>query len=93
MLGDILPLRGHVGVELERLEMNFRAHLAIKIFQRLLERLQADDAPRAGDIGDEIDLDGNRCGCRHRESSVRVTGSTANMWTAGSAINPAAGIL
>ena len=62
VFGGILPLRWHLRVQLERLEMDLRRHLARKLRQRLLQRRQPARAPRAGNVGDEVDAHGNGWG-------------------------------
>src|ERR1700761_8715760 len=56
VLAGVLALGPHAGVQLEGLEVQRDGHLGAEALQRGLERGEADGAPRAGDIGDEIDL-------------------------------------
>src|SRR5262245_53423584 len=56
VLGNVLSFRWHVWIQLERLQMNVRSHSAIDATQRLLQRPQADHAPRAGDVRNKVDL-------------------------------------
>ncbi|MNT97715.1 hypothetical protein D3C72_2401000 [compost metagenome] len=58
MLSDVLALGAHLRVQLERLKVHVKGHFALQTVGRLLQRLEADDTPGAGDIGDEIDLEG-----------------------------------
>ena len=58
MLADVLTTGGHLRVEFERLEMQFSGKLVLQPVQRLLQCRQADGAPRTGNVGDEIDLQG-----------------------------------
>src|SRR5690606_35397993 len=43
--------------QFERLEMEFRGHFIAGALQRLFERFQADRAPGADHVGDEVDAD------------------------------------
>jgi hypothetical protein len=52
---DVLAAGRHAGIQFERLEVQLGGDLAVEALQGLLERVQADDAPRAGDVGDEVD--------------------------------------
>ena len=61
VFADVLAARRHGGIELERLKVEFGAYLVLQPLQCLLERRQAYRAPRARNVGDEIDLEG----CRH----------------------------
>ena len=61
VLDDVLALRRHLRIELERLEMNFGASLGADALERLLERGEPDRTPGAGDIGNEVDLERSRC--------------------------------
>ena len=56
VLDDLLALRRHLRVQLERLEVQVGLHFAVEPLERAFERVEADRAPGAGDIGDEIDL-------------------------------------
>jgi hypothetical protein len=56
VLGNILPFRGHVRIELERLKVNVDARSVVDARERLLERAQSDHAPWTGDIGHEVDF-------------------------------------
>src|SRR5690606_5452012 len=55
VLGDVLALGAHLRVQLEGLEADVGRHLAVEALQGLLQPAQADGAPGAGDVGDEID--------------------------------------
>src|SRR5690606_20886963 len=57
VLGDVLAFRPHARIELEGLEMDRCIDLVAQPVQGGLERGQADRAPGAGDIGDEVDPD------------------------------------
>jgi len=57
MFGDVLAAGRHLRIELERLEVQFRPHVALQIVEGLFQRGQPDGAPGAGDVGDEIDLE------------------------------------
>jgi hypothetical protein len=78
MLDHILALGRHVGIELERLEMQRGFDLVTSACQRLFQAVQADDAPGAGNVRDEIDLEraGHRpvlsCGYRVDMGQVRT---------------------
>ncbi|KPX39723.1 Unknown protein sequence [Pseudomonas syringae pv. helianthi] len=67
VLFDVLPFGRHVRVQLERLEVDVRLHFITQRLQRLIQRTQADDAPRAGNIGDEVDL---QCSCHADPRSI-----------------------
>ena len=54
MLGNILSFRHHIRIQLERLKMNFRYHLARQFFQCLFERSEPNDTPRARNIRNKI---------------------------------------
>ena len=56
VLGRVLALGRHRRIELERLEVQLDRDLVVEPLERLLERPEADRAPGAGDVGDEIDL-------------------------------------
>ena len=58
VLANVLALWPHLRIQLERLKVQVQRHLALQPVRRLLQRLEADDAPGAGDIGDEIDFEG-----------------------------------
>ncbi len=40
------------------IEVQVERDFALESIRRLLQRLEADDAPGAGDVGDEVDLAG-----------------------------------
>jgi len=50
VFANVLATGGHVRVQFKRLQMNLRGHLGLHLLQRLLQRRQANGAPRAGDI-------------------------------------------
>jgi hypothetical protein len=52
----VFTLGGHGGVEFERLEMHLDLHAVAQARERDFKRMQADGAPWAGHVGDEIDL-------------------------------------
>ena len=54
----VLAFRRHLRVQFERLEVQFDLHLVTDPGNRLLQGFQSDRAPRAGDIGDEVDSQG-----------------------------------
>ena len=56
VLGGVLALGRQRRVELERLEAQLDLDLAAEPLEGAIERPQADRAPRAGDVGNEIDL-------------------------------------
>ncbi|RMU42955.1 hypothetical protein ALP29_201866 [Pseudomonas syringae pv. avii] len=56
VLFDVLAFGRNVRVQFEGLKMNLRLHFVTQRFKRLIQRAQADDAPGAGNIGNEIDL-------------------------------------
>jgi hypothetical protein len=56
MLIQVLALRRHVRRQFEGLEMDVGADLAVDAPQCLLEAVQADRTPGAGNVRDEIDL-------------------------------------
>ncbi len=58
VLANVLTLRPHLRVQLERLKVQVQRDLALKPVRRPFQRLEADDAPGAGNIGDEIDFEG-----------------------------------
>ena len=58
----VLAFGRHLRIQLERLEMQFDLQVPANARHSLLQRLQAHRAPRAGDIGNEIDLDRNSHG-------------------------------
>ena len=72
VLANVLTLRPHLRVQLERLKVQVQRDLALKPVRRLLQRLEADDAPGAGDIGDEIDFEGG--GHSERGSERKIKG-------------------
>ena len=57
VLGNFLAFGGHLRIELKRLEMQRRRHVARHARKRLLQRLEADGAPRAGNIRNKIYLE------------------------------------
>ena len=57
VLGNFLTFRHHMRIELKRLEMQFGADVARHAPKRLVQRFEADDAPRAGNVRDEIDFE------------------------------------
>src|SRR4029450_7149072 len=59
MLDELLPLGRQVRIELERLEADVRFDEVANARQRFLKPFEADDAPRAGNIGNEVDGDGS----------------------------------
>ncbi|MCY1299867.1 hypothetical protein D9M70_494110 [compost metagenome] len=58
VVGDGLAFGGHVGVQLEGMQHDLGIDAVAQPLQRQLERRQADGAPRAGDVGDEVDSEG-----------------------------------
>ena len=60
-------------VELERLEMQLDVDRVAEPLEGAIERPEADRAPRAGDVGDEIDL--HRAAMVHRSLADLATGS------------------
>ena len=54
VFGQVLPLGGHVGVQLERLPAHARAHAGR--CKRLFQLAKSDDAPRAHDVRNDVDL-------------------------------------
>src|SRR5580700_5328675 len=50
VLGDVLTSGAHARIELKWLKMDVRRYIAGNAQQCGLERLQANDAPRAGDV-------------------------------------------
>ena len=62
VLGDVLAARAHVGVQFEGLEMQIDLQIGPQAANGLLQGIQADGAPWAGHIGDEIDLHDNTSG-------------------------------
>ena len=59
VFGDVLALGRHVRVQLERLEVQVDLQVGPDAFEGGFEVAQADGAPGAGDVGDEIDLHGD----------------------------------
>src|SRR4029453_19210664 len=57
VLADVLPVRRHLRIELERLEMNIGWRFLADALERLLQRFQPDYAPGTGDIGHEVNLE------------------------------------
>ena len=57
VLGDVLTTRSHLGVQLKRLKPQSGRDLGLDLFQRLIQGRQPDRAPRAGDVGDEVNGD------------------------------------
>jgi hypothetical protein len=57
VLGDVLAGGAHARIELKWLKMDVRRHIAADAEQCSLERLQANDAPRTGDVRNKIDPD------------------------------------
>ena len=45
VLGDVLPLRAHLRIQLEGLEPQVHGNLAFQLFQRALQGSKADGAP------------------------------------------------
>lgn len=67
VVDDVLALGRHVGVELERLEMDLGLDpLGPEPVQRRGQAAEADDAPGADDVGDEVDVEGAGHGGRAR---------------------------
>ena len=58
VFADALAFRGQLRVQLERLEVDVRRHLALGALQRLLQRSQPDRAPWADHVGHDIDAQG-----------------------------------
>src|SRR6476659_3644194 len=56
VVNQTLPLGRHLRIELERLKVQFRFDDASEPAKCSLERLEADDAPRANDIRHEVDF-------------------------------------
>jgi len=56
VLDDVLALGGHARVQFERLEVDLGLHLAAELVEGFGQAAQADDAPGAGHIADEIDF-------------------------------------
>ena len=69
VFGRVLAFGRHRRVELERLEVQLDRDLVAEPLERPVERPQADRAPGAGDVGNEIDL--QRLRCHGGESSPR----------------------
>ena len=51
----VLAFRWHLRVELEWLEVQLDVHRITDAVDRLLQRLEPDRAPRAGDVRDKVD--------------------------------------
>ena len=58
MLGNVLPLRAHLRVELEGLKVQVDRDLIFHALGGLLQGLEANHTPGAGNIGNKIDLQG-----------------------------------
>jgi hypothetical protein len=58
VLAQILPARGHVGVQLEGLEMQIGLHIPLQALECHLEGTQTDRTPGAGNVGHEINFEG-----------------------------------
>src|SRR3546814_4418297 len=61
----VLALGAELRIEFERLEMEIDLDLAAHALQRLLQRSQADRAPRADHVGNEVDAQADRGGIGH----------------------------
>ena len=57
VLGRVLAFGRHRRIELERLEVQLDRTSSPSRSRRLVERPQADRAPGAGDVGNELDLE------------------------------------
>ncbi len=57
VFAGVLAFGAHVGVEFEGLEVDVGRDFGAQLAQSLLQGAQAHGAPRAGDIGDEIDFE------------------------------------
>jgi hypothetical protein len=51
----VLALGLQLRIQLERLQVDFRLHGSVQLRECLLQAGQADGAPRAGDVGNEVD--------------------------------------
>jgi hypothetical protein len=91
VLCDVLPFRRHLRIELEWLKVNIRTCLITDALQRLLERSKPDHAPRAGNIGNEVDLETRGHGIAHhpiedsacglcREVQAAIVRPTSKHW-------------
>lgn len=58
VLGNFLALRPHVGVQLKRLEMQLGRDVPTHARKRLVERFEANHAPGAGNVRNEVDFEG-----------------------------------
>src|SRR3954452_24687366 len=58
VLGDVLAFRAHLRIELERLEAQVDHDLALQLLDGAFQRSEADRAPGAGDVRDEVDVEG-----------------------------------
>ena len=56
VLGNVLAFGRHLRIELEGLEMPLDRHVRPQALHGALQRIESDGAPRAGHVGDEIDL-------------------------------------
>jgi hypothetical protein len=56
VLCGVFALGRHGRVQLEGLKVQLHVHLAAQFAQRRFQRIQADGAPRAGHVRNEIDL-------------------------------------
>ncbi|CAM2160419.1 hypothetical protein PT2222_80003 [Paraburkholderia tropica] len=56
ILDDGFAVRPHVGVQFERMDGHAGLDGIAEIGERALQRAEADRAPRAGDVGNEVDL-------------------------------------
>ena len=59
VLANVLAFRCHLRVQLERLKVQVDRDFILEPVCRLLQRLEADDAPGAGHVRDEINLEGS----------------------------------
>ena len=57
VLGDFLAFGRHLRIEFERLEVQLGGNVARHPLQRMVERLEADGAPGACNVGDEVDFE------------------------------------
>jgi len=55
ILDDVFAVRSHLRIQFERMHGDLCLDAIVQTRERKLKRRQADRAPRAGDIGDEID--------------------------------------
>ena len=60
VLAGVLPFSAHVGVQLERLEVDVSGHFALQLVQGLLQRTQTHGTPGAGHVGHKIDFERSR---------------------------------